>query len=417
MRILYLHQYFSTLQGGNGTRSYEFSRRFIDNGHEVDVVTCPSNLPLSYRRRKRFYNFCHENINVHVCNTEYANAMNFQARIKSFFSFLVLASITALKLPRADIVYASSTPLTVGLLGVFAAAVHRSTMIFEIRDCWPEIPIALGWIRSPLLKRLTIAMLRFVLKFADHVVVLSPDMKNSVLKYSIPEQKISVVPNCCDTDLIRQSDQKLLMKEKLGFGPDRIIAIHLGAMGQVNGLSAVLDAAVILKQLAPRVRIILMGDGRERPVLEEKKAREQIENVTILPPVSKKEVPMVLAASDIGLMTVLPIPALYANSANKFFDYLSAALPVVMNYGGWKADLLNLSGAGIAVTPNDNLAFARAIAGLANDEEHRKRAGQAARQLAEAKFKRDDMAMKLMRILDRTVRSGPRIAKCGTHAS
>jgi len=186
----------------------------------------------------------------------------------------------------------------------------------------------------------------------------------------------------------------------MGWPKGKIVVVHPGAMGQVNGLGGVLDAAPCLAKLAPEVLVALVGDGRERKEIESRVAEERLDNVLFQNPVPKREMPRLLAASDIGLMTVLPVPALFANSANKFFDFLAAGLPVVMNYGGWKAKLLRENKCGLASKPGDAEGLAIAIAQLAADEKLRQRMGDNARRLAEERFSRDDLARQLLHVLE-----------------
>lgn len=403
MRILYLHQYFCTPEGSSGTRSYEFSRRLVANGHHVDMITSSVNLPDEWKRPVGFYDLKFEDIYFHVCNINYSNNMNFYQRLKSFVGFAHAASRIAKSLPRPDIVFASSTPLTIGIPGIHAAKYHKCPMVFEVRDCWPEIPIALGWLRNPILRILAYWLQRRIYRFADHIVALSPDMKNVIVESGVSASKVSVIPNCSDIDLFKPSSCDFEFRHQMGWPKDAIVAIHPGAMGQVNGLGAILDAAVRLRDLAPRVICVLIGDGKERSALEARKAAEGIDNVIIQGAIPKKQMPRLTAAADIGLMTVLPIPELYANSANKFFDYLAAGLPIVMNYGGWKAELLRESGAGLASPPGENDAFATLIAEFANNKERRKRASQAARKLAVSSFDRNLLAKHFEEILQQVV--------------
>ena len=67
----------------------------------------------------------------------------------------------------------------------------------------------------------------------------------------------------------------------------------------------------------------------------------------------KMDTPKLLAAAAAGISTVIPVPELEANSANKFFDYLAASLPVIINYGGWQRQVLEQSGAGERLPAED----------------------------------------------------------------
>jgi lipopolysaccharide/colanic/teichoic acid biosynthesis glycosyltransferase/glycosyltransferase involved in cell wall biosynthesis len=406
MRILYIHQYFSTPEGTTGCRSYEFARRFVAAGHEVDLVTSDAMLPSSLKKERANYRFCIEGISVHVIRVRYENRMNVRERMRAFFSFGLKTCRAIGRLPKPDVVFATSTPLTVGIPGAYAAWFHRCPLVFEVRDLWPQVPIALGWLRNPLLKLLARGFERWVYRRSARLIALSPDMALGVARTGFHNSRIAVIPNCSDIGYYSSAWGDDEFRRRMGWSKERIVAVHPGTMGQVNGLGAVLDAARHLAKLAPEVLVALVGDGRERKEIESRIAKEQLGNVLVQNPVPKREMPRLLAASDIGLMTVLPLPALFANSANKFFDFLAAGLPIVINYGGWQAQLLRDYGCGVNAKPGDAEDLAATITLLANDDVLRLRMGRNARRLAEEHFSRDDLARQLLDVLE-DVATGP----------
>jgi hypothetical protein len=114
MRITYLHQYFNTPDMPGGTRSYEMARRLVGMGHEVNMVT-------SWREldgRTQWFKTEESGINIHWIPIQYSNHMSYGERIRSFLTF---AWKSALKLASldADIVFATSTPLTIALPAVY----------------------------------------------------------------------------------------------------------------------------------------------------------------------------------------------------------------------------------------------------------------------------------------------------------
>jgi glycosyltransferase involved in cell wall biosynthesis len=90
---------------------------------------------------------------------------------------------------------------------------------------------------------------------------------------------------------------------------------------------------------------------------------------------------------------------MWANSANKFFDALASATPVAINYGGWQKELLDESGAGIVLPPNNPEEAARRLADFVADAQRLQAAGKAARKLAEERFSRDMLCDQLEQVL------------------
>ena len=174
MKILYLHQYFKTPGMAGGTRSFEMARRLVARGHEVHVVTA-RDAPGS-----RVWTYTQESgIDVHWCSVPYSNHMSYSRRIRAFAKFSRLAARRAASI-EADVLFATSTPLSIVLPASYAARRQRIPMVFEVRDLWPELPIAVGALKNPLAIAAARWLERFAYRKATHVVALSPGMRDDV---------------------------------------------------------------------------------------------------------------------------------------------------------------------------------------------------------------------------------------------
>ena len=175
LRILYLYQYFVARQGHGMTRSYEFARRLIDMGHEVTVITLPGYLPEEYQVFKKITRIEIEGVPVIILPVSYSNYMSFRRQIFAFVKFAALASWTCMRSP-ADVIYASSGPLTIAIPATIGKVWQRIPMVFEVRDLWPELPIAIGALKDPLSKSLARSLEWIAYHAANQVVALSPGM-------------------------------------------------------------------------------------------------------------------------------------------------------------------------------------------------------------------------------------------------
>ena len=192
MHILYIHQHFALPCGSTGTRSYEFARRWVKAGHKVTVITGHYDIGgLEYSREPVMI----DGVEVRIVGARYSNKQSFIRRILSFISFMILSIYEGIRVGKPDIVYATSTPLTVGLTAVFIKWFRRVPFVFEVRDQWPEIPIALGVIKNPLLKLLTLWLEKFIYRQSLAIVALSPGMSDGVRKVIGAEKEGLVAPN------------------------------------------------------------------------------------------------------------------------------------------------------------------------------------------------------------------------------
>ncbi|MCK4815133.1 glycosyltransferase family 4 protein, partial [bacterium] len=395
MKIIYLHQYFNTPQMSGGTRSYEMARRFVAAGHEVHMITS------SRERSKKASGWAEEiidGIHVHWLAVPYSNNMNFKARISAFLKFALASGIKAYKV-GGDVIFATSTPLTIALPAVYAARRLRKPMVFEVRDLWPELPIAVGALKNPFLKKAAKWLERFAYENVDNVVALSPGMAKGVTKSGYSPDKVHIIPNSCDTDLFQvpQSEgQKFLNSHPELQGG--LLVLYAGTLGLINGVGYLVEIAHAMLQINPAVRFLIVGDGKEQDQIREKAVNAEVlgKNLWMMPPIPKSEMPRLLSAATISTSLFIDLPEMWNNSANKFFDALAAGRPIMIDHEGWQADLIRETGAGLIIPPADADLSARMLHEFLSDPDRATRAGQAAFQLAKKRFNRDKLAGELL---------------------
>lgn len=399
MKVLYLHQHFTLPTRAGGTRSYEMARRLIERGHSVTMVCGASDdLGLVDRYSKYVLRGNIDGIDILQISLPYSNKDGIAKRTLIFIRFALLGIKIALK-ENYDLVFATSTPLTAGIPGLFAKWFRGKKFIFEVRDLWPELPRALG-MKNPLLLW-GMGLLEWLsYRFADGCIGLSPGICEGIAKRSQKGKPIEMVPNGCDLEIFSPTLRESLSLE--GIEEGKTVAVFTGAHGIANGLHAVLDAAVALKSMG-RDDIVLafIGDGKVKEELVSRALIEGLDNCRFYDPIPKLELNRIIASADIGLMILANVPAFYyGTSPNKFFDYISSGLPVLNNYPGWLANMIHANNCGLAVPPNDPQAFANALVNLADNPTQREQMGQNARQLAEAHFSREDLANKFVDFLE-----------------
>ncbi len=395
MHVLYFHQHFSTPQGSAGTRSYEMAQALIRAGHSVTMVCgryaqgeTGLNTPFAKGRRRGVV----DGIDVIEFDLDYGNHMTFVQRVGVFAKFAFGSIGVALREP-ADVVFATSTPLTAGIPGIFARWLRSKPFVFEVRDLWPELPKAMGVITNPILLGL-MSMLEWAsYHSANRLVGLSPGIVEGIAARGVDKSRIAMIPNGCDLGLFASP---LEVWRPEGVQDDQLLAIFAGTHGNANGLDSVLNAAAVLKERSrDDIRIVLVGQGRDKPDLQARSRAENLDIVLFLDPVPKTRLAGLMAGADIGLPVLRNVPAFYyGTSPNKFFDYISAGLPVLNNYPGWLAGLIAEHDCGYAVPPDDPAAFADALIGAAEGRHGLKRMGTNARQLAEDQFSRSLLASK-----------------------
>lgn len=403
MHVIYIHQHFATKAGATGTRSYEMSRRLLRAGHRVTMI-CGEYAPGGVRPSggRRITEHDVDGIRVLQVAEPYGNQMGPLRRVLAFGRF-ARAATRIIRGLDGDLVFATSTPLTVGIPGMKGARHLGVPFVFEVRDVWPEVLVSAGVLTNPLMIWSAGRLERKIYRAADHMIALAPGMKESIVRRTgYPADRITMIPNASDLDLFKPDDRLL---DDSRFGPsDAMRAVFTGAHGLVNGLDAVLDAAIELKRAGERgIQFVFIGSGSQRERLIERSRREGIDGMcSWVASVPKHELAEVLPRMDIGLMILKNAPALYyGSSPNKFFDYIAAGLPVLNNYPGWLADMIGEHRCGLAVVPDDAAAFARSLVWLRDNRAERKNMGQRARTLAETQFSRELLGDEFVGVLER----------------
>ncbi len=400
MRILYIHQFFATRDSSHPTRSYEFARRLVAQGHEV-VMVCGSSRLGSLHSGGLFSRSAIDGIEVRSVRNEYSNYMSYARRIWSFLLFMAGSTWVAATAPRPDVVFATSTPLTVAVPGWIASRIRRAPYVFEVRDPWPDAAFQMGALRErSALGRMARWLERVTYRAADELVALSPGMAESMTAQGANPAKIHTIPNCSDLDLFHPGPKDPGLVERYDLG-GRFVAGYTGAIGPANAVHVIIETASLLSA-AKRddIVILIAGDGKRLPDIRKAVESEGLSNVRLVGSVPKTEMPALLRTCDVLLAHLAKVPVLYTGSPNKLFDGLASGRPIIVNSPGWTKPLVTDAGAGLFVEPEDPRALADAIVALADDPAGTMVMGRKARALAEAQFDRDAQAARISAVLE-----------------
>ena len=390
MKFLYYHQYFSTPRGAGGTRSYEMARRLIARGHQVTMVCCQAQGGVTGLHTAFVHGMrdgCVDGIRVIELELPYSNYDSLTQRSLTFLKFAARSTLLAFQ-QEYDLLFATSTPLTAGIPGIFSRFFKRKPFVFEVRDLWPELPKEMGVISNPLILKALDVLEWLSYHTATACIGLSPGIVKGIVRRGILPEHVAMIPNGCDLDLFKPDQGEVL--RPAGVSKTDFLAVFCGAHGLANGLDAVLDAAAELKQRGRKdIRMVFIGDGRLKPGLMNRAQKQKLDNCVFIDPVPKLKLISYLRGADAGLMILADVPAFYyGTSPNKFFDYISMGLPVLNNYPGWLADMITEHGCGIAVPPENPVAFADALEKMAEEPALIRQMGQNARILAAEHFDR-----------------------------
>lgn len=381
------------------TRSYEMARRLVAAGHEVHMVT--SDREPAAGTKAGWRETVEAGIRVHWLPVEYSNRMPYSARIRAFLKFSLAAAARAASI-AGDVVFASSTPLTVAFPGVYASKRNGICMVFEVCDLWPELPIAVGALRNPVAIGVARWLERFAYRNAAYVVALSPGMKEGIVRAGYTPDRVRVIPNSCDFDLFEVPRERgEAFRRRYSWLQSRPLVVYVGTLGMMNGVTYLARLAAGVAKLDAEIRFLVVGSGKEEEQVRKAAADARVleKSFFMLPPMPKSEVPVVLSAATVATSLFIDLKEMWANSANKFFDALAAGRPLAINYAGWQAELLEKHDVGIRLDPHDMEGAARKLVDFVRDKGRLSQAETAARCLGETRFSRDELARQLESVL------------------
>jgi len=394
MKVLYIHQYFNTPKVPGGTRSYWISQELIKRGHQVTMITTA---------RKGFEPGEQNVDGIHVVfvKNEYSQYMSPLRKVLSFINFVRLSIKEAAKQKDVDIVYATSTPLTIGYVAMRLKAKKKWRYVFEVRDLWPEFPIQIGAIKNKLaiwyLRRLE----RHIYERSEHVVALSPGMQEGVIAAGTPKEKTSMIPNMSKPDKFFPHEPNLEIAKQFGLDLQKFNLIHFGSMGKANGLTYIIDAAKIMQDKGVSdVNFVFMGDGATEPILKKMMEEYGLKNVQFLGLHPMATLAEVVNLCDASITSFLNLPILKTNSPNKMFDSLSAGKPIIVNSSGWTKDLVEKDDCGFFVNPDDPNDFVEKLLLYKNEPETLKRWGENARRLSLEVFDKNILSAKVADVIE-----------------
>lgn len=373
--ILYIHQYFNTPSEAGGTRSYWLAKKLVDNGYNVTIYTTSGSIDDNMVIK------IVDGIKVVYIKSNYNQIMSISKRIYSFLSFMIKASFYAFREKSIDLVFATSTPLTVGFPALFLKKIKKIPYIFEVRDLWPEVPIQMGGLKNKLLQKLAILFEKTIYKNAKYIIALSPGMYDGVVKH-VSSSKVSMIPNMSKIDEFWPRRNNLNLVNKLGLKDSSFKIIHFGALGLANGIGSIIETAKLLKDNSSIEFVFIGGGSLEKSLIKQCK-KYNLSNVHFLGKFNMEETSEIVNFCDVSMVSFLNIPILYTNSPNKLFDSLSAGKPIIVNSGGWTKDLVEKNKCGYYVNPSVHQELEEKILFLKENPEIVLQMGENSRKLAE----------------------------------
>lgn len=333
-------------------------------GHEVTVITGFPNYPYGklypgYRMKP----WSRERIgDVTVLRLPLfpSHSRSSLKRAFCYLSFALSASVLGPVLSGpVDVVFAYHPPISIGFAAWVLQLTRRARFVLEIQDMWPETLKATGMANSPALLRLIDTMCHWAYRRAAAISVISPGFKQLLVSKGVPEDKVQINYNWIDQEMFRPADYNAELARVSGMD-GKFNVLYAGNMGPAQALENVIEAATQLQHI-PDLQFVFLGDGMDKPKLEQMARERGLENMRFLPRRPMEEMAAYHALADAMLIHLSTDPLFRITIPGKTQGSLACGRPIIACVAGDAADLVLRSGAGVVAEPGDPAALARAV--------------------------------------------------------
>jgi len=405
MKILFFSHYYTPEGNAPATRVSALCERWVKSGHDVTVVTCPPNVPngivydgYANRRTSEVINGVKvERVKLYIAANKGA-----VKRMFNFVSYFVKSLLAALRLPKPDVVIATSPQIFCGYAGVWYKRLRHVPLVIEIRDIWPESMGALGANIPKLaywgLEKVEKAMYRT----CDALVTVGEGYRSRLLEKGIPESKMSIVMNGTDLAVYKPQPKNEDLLARYGL-EGKFVVSYIGTVGMACGLEVVLDAAEIISRKERKDRkvvvFVIVGDGAHREKLEAEAKSRGLANVVFTGRQPKTSMPDWVSSSDANLVHLKKTELFTTVMPSKIFESAGCKRPIIMGVDGFAKKLVMDAHAGLDMTPENADSLVECVEKLVGDPELCKQLGENAYNNIAKVHNRDKQAEEYLKVL------------------
>jgi colanic acid biosynthesis glycosyl transferase WcaI len=416
MKVLLLHMRFHPDVTGTAPLVTALASDLVEKGDQVTVIASAPHYGLNGtpascgKGSLRASDF--QGVRVYRTWVHLPKDAGGRQRSLNYLSYNLLSTIRAPIGPRYDVCLCVAPPITVGLTGLLVQRLRGTPLVFVVQDVWPDCLEAIGQLRNPALIRTFRLVERIVYRKAARLVAVSEGMKEYLVTgKGVPAGKIAVIPNWADVQAIKPLPKDNAFRERHGLS-DRFLVLFAGNIGFVSHLETVVEAANLLRGNS-LVKILIVGEGNAKPELLRRAAELKLDNVLFLPRQPEEVVPQMLAACDLGLVT-LHQKLGRLNVPSKTYPIMASARPVVAAVGQDSEvfRVISEGNCGFWVPPDDGPALADTIRSLACQPERLDWAGQNGRRYVEEHFTRERAVARYSDVLhEAAAKPEPRLSR------
>ena len=358
----------------------ELAAFLSSRGYDVEVVTTIPRPPHHKNYRGRFYQkeSC-EKFSIKRYRTNFT--VHHIGRLIAWSIYTGFTILNLLAVKRGDVLFLRLPPLQLGVTGFLAKKLRGARILQSVQDIHPDLSIESGLLKRTWAISLAKRFEKWVYGKSDEIVVISEGFKQNLQEKNLNSAKIKVIPNWVDTDILRPYPKDNPLSQELSLN-NKFVLMYSGTISLSSYLSLekILEAAKAFKD-ETGVRFVFVGDGLKKPDLLQKAKELDLNNVTFLPFQAYKDLPLLLAASDV-LFVPLDKEKTKLSVPSKLYNYLAAGRPILglADSTSEVANIINEANCGLIADPEDVDNIVERIKQMKNSGENCERFGKNARK-------------------------------------
>jgi len=363
LKILLVFPHYDSPDRPGSVRSWQIGRYLAGRGHDVTVIApgvdMLSALLFDEMKGKLYAESQVDGVRL---IRVYSLPQFRRSALHRLLFEIVYGTLAVLKffvIPGVDIVVASCPPAVAPYMAYLMARIRRVPFVFEVRDFMAGALFANKYIRLDWFRRVAEWAERYLATHSDHVIAAGRSMERILCSRGVDESRMTLVEQGYEPEVFEAADYSWDPRQRYGWG-DRFVVAYVGALNQTVDIPTLLEAAKRL-QTEDSLLFVIVGDGQRKREYQQFCDDNSLDNCQFIGSQPRRQVPVFLAAANLGVNMLRDDPLWEYYVGNKVFDYWGSGLPILYSGIGELADLVREAGAGLVVEPENDQALAEAI--------------------------------------------------------
>ena len=348
MKILIISQYYYP----ENFIINDFVKSLKNKGNYIEVLTGLPNYPGG-----KFYN----GYNLFNKNKEIVddiiihrsrlfprfNAGKFSISL-NYISFVIFGTLKlfSIKGDFEKIFVFAPSPITVGIVGIFAAKKFNAKCFIWVQDLWPESVKVAGNVKNKLILQALNILTKKIYKYYDLIFVQSEGFVNYIVNQNINKKNIKYLPNF--------ANDFYLNKKNKNINYDRFSITFAGNIGKAQNLEILIEAAKVLKKRSEKIIFIIIGSGRNfNSLIKKIKKNDVMDYFNLLGRKAPELMPNYFSSSDVMLISLKKSTIFSLTVPSKLQSYMAYGVPILGSIDGISKKIINESNSGLASSAED----------------------------------------------------------------